>query len=451
VLIPILRRRHLVALALLALPACSTQDQATLTLSVGGESDALTRAPAPTKLVVDTIDTQTGATTNLATVDLPAGTIDLGNRDPNPVVRVRANGVDATGRVLVTGMSTPLQLGALSGTSFPIFIARTSEFARMPVDLGDSREAPILGSVLGRYVLATGGANLAASTSAASTQIYDLAVLGPYSNPPKLPRTPTSVAAVGSSVLLIDDAGASWFALSDSSSQAAVAPSGGTFAEVSGGSTVVAPDGSMYVVGGTRPVAKPPTPTVRILKVAADGTLSFLSLTTARAGASATWVTGRGVVVAGGSSTGAGVELIDSLSTVATSLGYPPDATVGAGAAGLDGSHVLLGGGVDASGQPAPVRVIDLGCTSSTCTASTWDAAALPVSLGKAQAFDLATDTGLIVGDDGTGLSHAVRVTAKGATEIAFKIPRHGARGIRVNPPAITFVGGAATVESFAP
>ncbi|WP_394839599.1 hypothetical protein LVJ94_22190 [Pendulispora rubella] len=454
-LIPLLslaspRKLSVAALAVLPLAACSSTPQATLALSVGGEADAFTRAPAPTTLVVDALDVTSGAVSkNLARAPLPASNIDLGDQSSSNAVRIRANGVDANGLVLVTGTSVALQLGALQDSSLPIFVQRTSEFARMPAPLSVGREAPVLANVTGRFVFVAGGSSPANDKA---SQLYDLGTLAASNGPTAMPRTPRSMAVYDTAVLLIDDAGASSFSLSN----AALAPvnvtppDGGTFAEVAGGITVRAPDATLYVVGATRASG----PTVRILKVNKDGVASFASLTTARRGAAAVWVEGRGLVVAGGSDTGPGVEVLAPGGTSATPLGYASDATTGAGAAALNATHVLLGGGVDAAGQPAATRSIDLACPTSACTATTFDASKVPMALLTTQGFDLDPDSALFVGDDAAGLSHAFRVsTANGgsASEIPFKIPRRGARGIRVNPPAITFVGGDPTVESFTP
>ncbi|WP_394828858.1 hypothetical protein [Pendulispora albinea] len=439
-----------VALALGAVAACSSKEEVTLALSTGGESEVFSREPAPAKLVVDAIDVSTGAVTNLTTVALPASNVDLGDQNTTPLIRVRANAVDAAGRVLVTGTSVAVQLGALEGRTLPIFVQRTSELARMPAPLDDTREAPLLASVSDRYLIVAGGANPANATK---TQIYDFASLAPLEKPPTLPRAPKSLAARGASLLLVDDAGATEFSLADSASRDLTAPEGGTFAEVSGGATVRAPDGSLYIVGGTRTGA----PTARVLKIGADGSMAFASLITARAGAAAVWAPGRGLVVAGGSEAGAGIELLAAGATATTALPYPADAVRGAAAAALDGARIVLGGGLapadastPAAANGAPTRLIDLGCTAN-CKAVVWDAAKLPTALTFAQAFELGTDAALVVGDDATGLSHAFRIAQQGATEIPFKVAHRGVRGVRVNPPAITFAGGHGTLESFAP
>ena len=439
-------RKFSPAFAAIVLAACSSTPNATLALSVGGEADAFTRAPAPTTLVVDAIDVNSGAVSNLARAALPASDIDLGDRSSSNLVRIRANGVDASDRVLVTGTSVQIQPGALEDSTLPIFVQRTGEFARMPAPLSVGREAPVLANVTNRFVFVAGGSTPANDKG---SQIYDLATLTASNGPTAMPRTPRSMAVYDTAVLLIDDAGASSFSLSN----AALAPTnvnppdGGTFGEVAGGITVRAPDATLYVVGATRTSA----PSARILKVNKDGVAAFANLATARRGAAAVWVEGRGLVIAGGSDTGAGVELLSPGGTTTTPLAYPADATIGAGAAALDATHVVLGGGADATGQPAATRTIDVACATSACTAITWDAGKIPVALVATQGFDLDTGSALFVGDDATGLSHAYRASQQGVSEIAFKIPRRGARGIRVNPPAITFVGGDPTVESFTP
>jgi len=449
----------LFGVALVAAAGCSSSAKGTITLSTGGEIDAFSRDPKPTTLIVETLDTS-GTATTIARARLPADSLDLGDRDVNALVRLRVTASDDGGRALVKGMSLPVELGALDGANITMFVQRIGELARMPSPLADGREEPLATLILGRYVVLAGGADV---SRGAAAQVYDVGSLSPLEHPPILPRTPASLGSLGTKVLVVDGSGATWLELADASVTAVTAPAGGTFEEIAGGATVPTPDGGAFVVGATRRAA---AATARVLRIAPDGSLAFVTLATARAGAAATWVDGRGLVVAAGSSEGAGVEVLAIGATSASALPYPADATTGAGAAPLDASHVVLAGG---AGHEAETRVVDLAC-GAACAASAGPA--LPAPLARADAVSLAatgtaggTDAGaaagtgpataadaLVVGDDASGASHVIRVGATAAAEVALKIPRRGARAVRVTSVgSVLIVGGATLVESYVP
>ncbi len=422
--------------------ACSSKPEGSIQLLVGGETDALTRAPVPVSLLVESVDSA-GAATQLTRVALPATTIDLGSPSQDTVAVIRVTAFDADGAIRVRGASVPVQLGGLAGTTLELFIQRTGELARLPSPFSDARPQPLVASVSGRYLFAAGGAD---ASIASTTQLYDLATYTPMASPPKLPRAPKSMALFGTVALLVDETGATWFSLADSTSADAAVPSGGSFAEIAGGATVSADDGSRYIVGGTRTMGDP---TPRVLRLDAAGTISFVTLTTPRRGATATWVVGRGLVVAGGSTTGAGVELIAATATSATALPFPADATIGAGAAPLDAARVLLAGGLDATMADAKLRVVDLGCASSCAPSAFGPSLAAP--LVRSQTFALGDGSALVVGDDAMGATHVTRVSPTRADDVPLKAPRNGARAVALVTGAIAIVGGAAVVETFVP
>jgi hypothetical protein len=430
----------------IAAAACGSTPTGTLSITIGGESDALTKTPAPTKLAVDAIDAD-GGVTNLATATLPTSNIDLGEQDQDSIVNIRVNATDDTGKVLLTGMTLPIELGALSGTSAPVFIERNGELARMPSTLGDSRSAPVVSLVIGQYILYGGGTGI----SDGSSQIYDTGALSPFSSPPTLPRVPASIANNGTDVLVIDANGATWLELSDTTTADAPAPSGGTYAEVAGGATFIDGTGVSYVVGATRLTG---AATPRVLRIDTDGTLTFLALSEPRLGASAAWVPGKGLVVIGGSTAGAGIEILPPGATASsTALAYPADATIGSSAAALDSSHVLVAGGVDSKGNSVAVRYFDLGC-AGTCVAVPWTNPPT-IALSPSQLFSLGfdgnTQDALLFGDDPQGNSHVFRLAPTTSTEIAYKVARKGARAVAMAIPAIAVVGGANVVEQFTP
>src|ERR1039458_8405277 len=149
-------------------------------------------------------------------------------------------------------------------------------------------------------------------------------------------------------------------------------------------------------------ISSPPPPltaTTAVLKIDTTdtsnssypyGNLSWLNLSTPRLGASATWVDGPGLVVAGGSATAPGVETLANGSTTAATLPYPPDPSTGSGMANLDNSeHVVVAGGVMPDGTDAGVRYIDVRC--GTCQALPWGSglvttAGAPVAITAASA-----------------------------------------------------------------
>jgi hypothetical protein len=438
-------RRYALLLGLVstaAAVACSSTSNGTLQIVTGGETDTFTRAPAPVSLRVDEIDSS-GSLKTLATASLPTDNIDLGSSDVTTIAALRVSGLDANGNRLVFGQSLPIELGALDGVTLPLFVQRTGELARMPNPLSDARPSPVLSLAAGRYLFVAGGSD---SALAKTSQLYDFASLSPLSSPPGLPRAPLSVAFVGTLGWLIDGDGASLADLSSNTYNDVDPPAGGTFSEIAGGGTVVVPsDGSQYIVGATRTTG---APTDKVLALDPSGNPSWITLSAPRLGAAAAWVEGRGLVVAGGSATAAGVELVATKATTGTALAFLPDSSSGAGAIALDSQHVLLAGGVLAGGKDAGARAVDAGC-GSACAPAVWTS--LPVAITSAHAFAFDAATGLVVGSDASGKTHVYRLTTAAATEMPTKVTHTGAGAVVSPLGTIVLFGGAAEIESFTP
>jgi hypothetical protein len=431
-------RRALAVVALLACcaaGACSSTPTATFTLTTGDEADALTRSPAPTTLIVQALDAN-GNAQELARTALPTDELSLGDKSRTDVGALRVLAVDATGKTLLRGETLYVQFGALENSPLDVFLQRTGELARMPSSTV-ALDAPRLGLTVARYVVAASGTNIA---------LYDLLRLTPLTGLAPLPRPARSLVTFGTAAIVIDEAGATTVDLSTNSASDLAPPTGVTFAEIAGGSTVTVPDGSAYVVGGTRTTGGP---SARVLVFGKDGTLGFATLAVPREGACATWLEGRGLVIIGGNATEAGVELLAPGQAQSTKLAYAPDGVKGCGASSLDASHVLVAGGagspVDVGGA-APARVIDLACGAG-CVPAVWPGA---MPLVRAESFARAPGTALIAGDDATGASRVFRATAEGTTEIAVKAPRRNARLIAL-PIAGTaaIVGGSGPIEQY--
>jgi hypothetical protein len=419
--------------------ACSSTPTATFTVTTGDEADAFTRSPAPTTLVVDTLDLD-GNPTEVARAALPADTLSLGDKGRTDVGAIRVTALDATGKALLRGETLYVQFGALQDSPLSVFVQRLGELARMPQG-STVLDGPKLGITNARYVVAASGTDVL---------VYDLLLLRALAGIPSFPRPARSLVTFGTAAIVIDEQGATTIDLSTADTADLMAPTGGTFAEVAGGSTVAVPDGSAYVVGGTRTTGGP---SQRVLSITKDGAVAFATLAVPREGACATWVEGRGLVVVGGNAAGggavAGAEVIAPGSVQGAALAYPADGVKGCGATALDASHVLVAGGsgsaVDVGGA-APARVLDLAC-ASMCTPAVWPGA-LP--LVRAESFTLAQDAALVAGDDATGASHVFRVSAAGSTEIALKAPRRNARLIALPVKgSAAIVGGAAPLEQY--
>jgi hypothetical protein len=447
------------------LAACSSSPSGSLKLVTGGETDTFTRSPAPTSIRVQAVDSAGNATT-LATASLPASTIDLGNLDENTVSTLVVQGLDASGKTIVYGQTIPIQYGTLESATLDVFVQRTGELARLPSNMNDSRPAPVLSPVQGQYLFVGGGSD---SSVATTTALFDFEALAPLSNPPAMPFAPTTVAFAGPYALLIDSADKNNAAYYDFTSNTPVTPSTGwppaggpTFADVAGGQVVIGDSGVEYIVGATRTTG---TPTSAMLVVnTADGSngsyitgnLSWAALSAPRLGASASWVSGRGLVVTGGSATAKGVEVLTPPATKAALLPFPSDASVGASSSYLPSQNVLLvAGGLGPGGTDAGVRTVDPACASN-CAPVTWSS--LPRAVGNSQTFSFVASassndpaSGIVFGTDAMGTTHAFLLTPTAATELPTKVPHKNARASISPLGSILVVGGASEIESFYP
>jgi hypothetical protein len=442
----------------LAVPllSCDSTASGTIQLLTGGETDTFTQSPVPTQIKVQA-DNGSGILTTLAVASYPTDTIDLGNQDQTAVATLDVSALDANGNELVFGASVPLQYGALDGATLPIFVQRVGQNARMPAPLTDSRQAPMLAVLSGRFLVVGGGSD---STLATQTVIYDFAQFAMLDAPPTLPRAPLSMPVLGTVGLVIDQNGGTYYDFSQNASADVAAPSGYAYADVAGGQTIYdATDGLVFVVGATRSSG---SPTAAVLQIDPNdtsnsaypnGNMTWLNLSTPRLGASATWIESRGLVIAGGSATGAGVEIVAKSETAGASLPFPPDASVGAGMTVLDQSHVLLAGGVLPNGTDAGVRALDLGCAQSCGTApSTQVWGALPVPVGTASLFDIDPARAFLVANEpSSGLTHTYLLNSSGATEVPTKVPHTNASAFLSPVGSVVLFGGATEMESFTP
>jgi hypothetical protein len=422
------------------LAACSStpSEPASIVLLTGEETDAWTRPPAAARVEI-TLTSRFG-TDLVGASQAPASSVEITN-----AVYVggyggfEALGLDAAGTPVLRGLSTPFFIDELKNFTIPLFVGRKGEWARPSDTLEQPRRKPLLSLVYQQYLFAAGGQTVT-GFDGSIPDVYDFGYWQMYKDQPRLARLPRSLAALDSLLLVIDDAGATWLDVSTDAATEAVAPAGLTFAEIAGGATVQAPDGSFFVVGAMRTSGDA---TSKILKVGSDGKMETFTLTTARLGAAATCVglTGAKLVVAGGSATGAGIEVLDQAQALVP-LAYPPDPAVGMAVAGIDDSNILLLGGTDpATGAAAALRTASLGCTQA-CATTPFPVDALPLS--QTTAFRIADGTFLAVGETAQGETLAYEIVASPPSTRALPLrePRKWASAAALYTGQIAVVGG---------
>jgi hypothetical protein len=447
-------------LALLAVAACDSTPNGTVQIVTGEETDTFTQSPVPATIQVIAVDSN-GNPTTLASHAYPTDTLDLGKLDQNDVATLEVQALDANGNELIYGQSVQLQYGALDGETLPIFVQRDGQNARLPDPPTDARPSPTLGVLSARFFLIAGGSD---SSLSSTTQVYDFAQFALLDSPPTLPIVPLSMPIVDTVALLLDGSGnADYYDFSQDAQEEVTAPAGYAFADVAGGQTIYDDTGRyVFVVGATRATG---AATAAVLQIDTTdtsnasyvtGNLTWLTLSAARLGASAAWVPARGLVVAGGSATAAGVEIIAAGQTTGSQLPYPPDPSIGAGMTSLDQvQNVLIAGGLLPSGADAGVRAIDLGCGES-CVPLAWGSG-LPVPLASAYVFTLfdAAHAFLVGNEPSTsaapGATHTYTLESSGATEVPTKVPHTYAAAALSPVGSVVLFGGANELESFTP
>ena len=436
---------------------CSSTDSGTIQLVTGAETDVFSASPKPTQLKVIALDANNNATT-IATASLPTDSIDLGQQDEDAVATLAVEGTDSSGTQVVFGASLPIQYGAIAGATLPVFVQRTNEFARLPSPPNDARQNPMLAVIGERFLVVGAGSG---PSDPLSTQIYDFASLSPLDSPPSLPRVPLSMPVVGTVALLIDESGGTYYDFSQGAGVDEMPPAGFSFGDVAGGQVIYdTTDAYVYVVGGTRTTG---APTAAVLQIDTNdasnanyptGNLHWLSLTAPRLGAAATFVSGRGLVVTGGSTTAAGVEILGKTNTTGSALPFPPDSSVGASVSGFanDASHVVVGGGLTPTGGDAGVRKLDLGCGANCGTMGTESWGSLSPAVGDSSTFVLPGDTSaLVIGNElHGGATHAFVVdSSQKNPEVKTKVAHSGARAMVSPTGTVLLFGGATELESF--
>lgn len=452
------------ALASATLAACDT-DPATIevAISLGHETGAMQVEPVVAKVTVEAKNAD-GKVIGSGSAK-PGGAVDLGDFSAEDFVAFEVRGADAAGNAVLRGRSLGFLAGALDGEVLPLFAQRLGGFARPPGGIPLGHVGGVATIIAERWLISTGGARALAADGSegdvASADFYDLfAWDGAAAD--ELPRAAASIVGRSTSVLLIDGGGATWFDFDSGESAEADAPGGIDFASVAGGRTIEAPDGVSFVVGATRP-AGDATATTTVLRVAEDGTLTAAALATPRLGAAATWVEGVGLVVAGGSAEGAGIEVLGSDDELAHALPFPASTVTGAALVSIGESTALRVGGIDVTADPeavapAPTSVVSLTCAVDCALDIFPDDATLP-SIRGTVAYSTARGV-LAVGADVDGATRPflVPLDRTAAVEAPLREPRSGAAVTPAPNGTLAVIGGilpdgkgATHVEMFFP
>jgi len=483
--------------AVLAAVACSSTLQGSLNI-ITGPDDGFAQNPQPTSLLVQLIDS-TNTTTNFPRVSLPSdGGITLPAQSGSNVDIIQITGFDDAGDAVVSGSTIPVALDQLSGITLNVFVQRTGQFSRLPsadggtatFALGDGgggplSKAPLLTQLFSRYLLIADGTG-----KSNGTQLYDTLTWQFDPSPPVLPTGAVSMAYVdtytggdaaidgSTSVAALLSIGsnntATWLDLTATQSPDAdilidaAIPTGGTYADVAGGQTIVTPTNT-YIVGATRLSGGA---TNEILRISPSGVTSYVTLLNKRQGATAVYVgaaTGSpsnvytGLYVFGGSAAMdggdvPGAEFIGDGQSGPHGLAIPADTTTGAGGVAFEvNGGILLAGGVLPNGHPAPTRFYSvLGLQGAgDAGATTWPS--LPSTFVTAQAFAVSDTTNgaesaIIVATEKAGTTLSYLLTPTAVTPITFRVPRsHGAAALLPNGALAVVGGDSGTVESFIP
>ncbi|WP_437627393.1 hypothetical protein [Sorangium sp. So ce1151] len=457
--------RPLAALGLLLLGCASDPPTITIEVVPGHEASAFQEDPPVARIEVTA--TAIEGDVAVSATGVPGGALDFGEIPAEKAYTFEVRGLDAGGATVVRGRSAAgIYLASLAGDALQLFAQRTGQWARPPGELAASRVGAPGAALAERYMILTGGAaaGTAGGVEPARLDAYDLAAWVGSASSGALPRAARSLVVRENLLLALDDDGATWTDLAAGQSAEAPLPAGlASFAEVAGGRTVEATDGRSFVVGATRggePAGAPDQPSDAVLVIGADLTLSVARLRHARAGAAAVWVEGLGLVVAGGSADGAGLEVLGDGATAFLPRPFPPDASRGAGAAVIGPGEIALVGGVQ-GGAAAPTRRLAPGCAASCATAEV-EGAALPAAIVDVAAFALAggriVAVGSEAGEGGLTRSFVVDVAVGQAEELPLREPRRGATAVPAPNGTLALLGGvhpdgtpALAIETFFP
>lgn len=396
---------------------------------------------------VDRINKSGKATKVFSGAELPAE-LDLGESGE---YKFRANGLDSSGNVLVRGETFLQEVSALAGAQIPLMLARTDRMTqangRLEIAPGAYPKAAILGSTalwiwtnLTADSITTDGYNIAywqhvapVSGDADFTEVECLIE----------PCNLKNLLIVGGFyALAIAD---TWAVLVDEyygSKEELKLPTGlSAFSDVAGGTVFSGASASALLVGATRPSPA----SAHALLIDNSVGVSVLTQSIPRAGAAALFEADVGLVIAGGSATGVGVERVAPSGTAFTPLNYPADPVSGAVLIRHDATKVLRVGGKNPDGTLATSVLIDVTCTLPTCEAVPVPNLNLDIAVGRSF-YDNETSESIVVGEDALGAAIVYRYSPASSSLVPIAVPaaqqRIHATPIELPNRTVALVGG---------
>lgn len=441
--------------------ACSSDnpppDPGIFVTVTGQESDTWTRSPAPAKAELRQSDAAGANFTTLAALTVPPAPYTFTGTDQTGGGAFEIDGLDADGTTLVRGRTVVLEQETLADQTVPIFVQRTGTWARSPDNLDNPHQSAVAALAFDRYLILAGSAG-SATGDTALPDVYDLVDWQTLHGETDFPLAPTAMLVSGSIALLVADDQGVWLDLTSGDNAPADPPNGLTFAEVAGGRTVAASDGTLYLVGAARSTGDP---TSAVLRVDAAGNMDALRLTGPRLGAAVGFAPGLGLLVAGGSADSFGFEMLAPGASAFVSLAYPSDPIQGAAivavpsdtapatgarassASAATSTVVLLGGHDPTTGAPGPTRLLDPSCGSS-CAAT--PGRNLEGPFDEAQGF-LVDDGAFFVGTGTGGETKTLHLKGGALTFVPLRVPRSGATAVALPNGAIAVAGGTALAD----
>jgi hypothetical protein len=427
-------RKTAALVAALALVACGEEDlpPGEIVLTLGQETDTWNGA----ETAVVELEADSGQHQELLRRGAPLERFEMGKGGITTFV---VSGLDQSGVAKTRGRSLPINRAGFAGIQLPLFVSRANELGRPPGNLPNAHpDHPPLQIAGGRYLYAFG----ATDGERARADIYDFGSWQSLAEGsvtcPSPPCVVQSLAIVAGTLALA--VGDDW-ALALDLAEATVADAPeleglASYGEVAGGATIHTDDAAAYLVGGTRSSE----PTASVIHITPEGLLDFVLLAAPRAGAAATWIPGRGLlIVGGGDATTAGAELLAEGSTAFVALPFPPDPTRGGAVVSFDGSTAYRLGGRLEDGSFAESVSLALGCGAGCAPV----AVGSPVELGNAKAFPLANERAFVVGEDADGHTRALIWSAEGSTPVPLREPRKAASAILAPTGHVAIAGGA--------
>ncbi|MBI2391946.1 MAG: hypothetical protein HYV09_20310 [Deltaproteobacteria bacterium] len=348
-----------VAAAAWALSACS-EDPDPFVIAVRGPlgGKAFDGTPAVTQVELR-VRASDGVERLVSKVPASEGSLEVPDSAKSGIGALTLAGLADDGAIVAYGRTPPLELSGLAGQptlALTIFVQRVREIAPM-VALTAAPAKPLCAALGGRYLVVAD----ASSTNADVVDLLDLTALreAPFTT------APATLATAGARMLALDAAGsATLLDVAQSAQGTPTPPAGATFAEVAGGATVLDDTGGAWIVGPTR--VAPPSDLV--LRLDPTGTLVARRLTRARSAAAATWVPGRGLVIAYGlapSGDPPGVEVVAPGASVGAPLPFAGDGQPGGVLVPLDGARLLR------IGEDGKGTLLDLACARDCVPSAT--------------------------------------------------------------------------------